>query len=251
MTRRREPTMLRPCAPPNKSHDFSDLLGQDRASVSSAPFADRRAAGVELAARLAHYGRRTDVLVLALPRGGVPVGHELAKALDAPLDVLLVRKLGVPGQRELAMGAIASGGVRVLNDDIVRWYDIPDSVIDAVAVEEQAEIERQEHAFRGEKPPLEIHNRVVILVDDGLATGSTLRAAVQAVRRLAPARVVVAVPVGAPESCREMGKVADEVVCARTPEHFTAVGMWYKDFSQTTDQEVAALLHDRATLPRH
>lgn len=206
------------------------------------PFRDRRHAGVELAARLGHFGDRNDVVVLALPRGGVPIAYEVARALGAPLDVFLVRKLGVPGHRELAMGAIASGGVRVLNDDVIAWYRIPEAVIDAAAREEQAELDRREATYRHGRPPVELRNRVVLLVDDGLATGSTMKAAVQAVQAHGPSRIVVAVPVGSPEVCRQLRDVADEVVCAQEPAHFAAVGQWYRDFSQTTDQEVGDLL---------
>jgi len=167
--------------------------------------------------------------------------------LEAPLDVFLVRKLGTPGHRELAMGAIASGGIRVLNDEVVRWYGIPEGAIDAVARDEQAELERREREYRRDRPPRDLGGRIVILVDDGLATGSTMRAAVEAVRRQNPARVVVAVPVAAAETCREFQGVADEIVCAKTPEPFSAVGQWYLDFSQTTDDEVRALLENAAT----
>jgi predicted phosphoribosyltransferase len=182
--------------------------------------------------------------VLALPRGGVPVAYEVARALHAPLDVFLVRKLGVPGHRELAMGAIASGDVRVLNEDVVRWYRIPEEVIDEVAREEQAELERRESVYRAGRSPVEVSDRVVVLVDDGLATGSSMKAAVRAVRARTPSRIVVAVPVGAPETCRELATIADEVVCARTPADFSAVGQWYRDFSQTTDDEVRQLLSE-------
>lgn len=209
------------------------------------PFADRREAGTELAARLHAYKDRDDVVVLGLPRGGVPVAYEVARALGAPLDVFLVRKLGVPGHRELAMGAIASGGVRILNDDVVGWYGVPASVIDEVALEEQAELDRRERAYRDGREPISLQGRIVLLIDDGLATGSTMKAAVQAVRAHAPARIVVAVPVGAPETCREFAAVADDIVCARTPEPFSAVGQWYRDFSQTSDAEVRELLHER------
>ncbi|HJR59676.1 MAG TPA: phosphoribosyltransferase [Vicinamibacterales bacterium] len=204
-------------------------------------FQDRRAAGVELAARLDAY-RGDDVVVLALPRGGVPVAYEVAKALQAPLDIFLVRKLGVPGHRELAMGAIASGGVRVLNDDVVEWYGITPALIDAVTAEEQVELQRREQAYRGERPALRLDGRTVILVDDGLATGSTMKAAVQAVRAYSPRRILVAVPVGAPETCRALSGMADEVICARTPVPFSAVGLWYRDFGQTSDEEVSELL---------
>ena len=206
------------------------------------PFRDRREAGRVLASRLKTYAGRDDVVVLALPRGGVPVAYEVASALGAPLDVFLVRKLGTPGHRELAMGAIASGGVRVLNDDVVRWYGISESAIESVAREEAAELERRERAYRDGRPAPELTNRSVILVDDGLATGSTMRAGAQAVRLHRPARVVVAVPVGARQTCSEIAAVADEVICARMPEPFTAVGQWYLDFDQTDDDEVRDLL---------
>ena len=206
------------------------------------PFADRVDAGRELAGRLSAYAGRTDVVVLALPRGGVPVAAEVADALHAPLDVYLVRKLGAPGQRELAMGAIASGGVRVVNDDVVRWLRITPEQIDRVAAEEAIELERREAAYRNGRGPADLTGRVVILVDDGLATGSTMRAAVQSVRLRGPSRVVAAVPVGAPSTCQELGAVADEVICARMPEPFSAVGQWYLDFEQTSDDEVRELL---------
>jgi predicted phosphoribosyltransferase len=209
------------------------------------PFANRREAGLELARQLEHFAGRTDIVVLALPRGGVPVAYEVARALGAPLDVFLVRKLGLPGHRELAMGAIASGGVRVLNNDVVAWYRIPDVIIDEAAREEQAELERRERLYREGQPPVELAGRVVLLIDDGLATGSTMKAAVQAVRARAPSRIVVAVPVGAPDTCQEFQTIADEVVCARIPQRFNAVGQWYRDFSQTSDQEVRQLLHER------
>jgi len=206
------------------------------------PFRDRREAGRVLASLLKTFAGRDDVVVLALPRGGVPVAYEVASALGAPLDVFLVRKLGTPGHRELAMGAIASGGVRVLNDDVVRWYGISESAIESVAREEAAELERRERAYRDGRPAPELTNRSVILVDDGLATGSTMRAGAQAVRLHRPARVVVAVPVGARQTCSEIAAVADEVICARMPEPFTAVGQWYLNFDQTDDDEVRELL---------
>ncbi len=181
--------------------------------------------------------------MLGLPRGGVPVAYEVARALGALLDVFLVRKLGLPEHRELAMGAIASGGVRVLNDDVVAWYGIPPAVIDAVASEERKELERRERVYRSDRPPIDLRGRIVLLVDDGLATGSTMKAAVQAVRTHGPAKVVVAVPVGASDTGRELADVADEIVCARTPARFAAVGQWYRDFSQTSDDEVRELLH--------
>jgi putative phosphoribosyl transferase len=209
-------------------------------------FANRRDAGVELASKLRQYAGRTDVVVLALPRGGVPVAFEVAEALDAPLDIFLVRKLGLPGHPELAMGAIASGGVRVLNQDVVNWYGVPDRAIEAVAREEQAELERREREYRQGRPLVDLRGRIVILVDDGLATGSTMKAAVQAARQHGPAQVVVAVPVGAPSTCEELANITDETVCAHTPEPFSAVGQWYHDFSQTTDEEVRELLEQHA-----
>jgi predicted phosphoribosyltransferase len=209
-------------------------------------FRDRFDAGRVLAEHLRRYANRPDVLVLALPRGGVPVGFEVARALNASLDVFLVRKLGVPGHEELAMGAIASGGVRVLNDEVVRVLRIPEEVIDEVAAEEQRELGRREREYRGDRPPPDVRGRVVTLVDDGLATGSTMRAAVAALRQRGPARIVVAVPVGAAETCAELQDEADEVVCAQAPEPFYAVGLWYEDFAQTTDEEVHDLLQRAA-----
>jgi len=219
------------------------------ASDEERPFDDRRAAGRALVGLLQRYTERHDVLVLALPRGGVPVAVEVARALGAPLDLFLVRKLGTPGHRELAMGAIASGGVRVLNDDVVRWYGMTAADIETVAREEQRELERREAAYRGGRAPVPVEGRTVILIDDGLATGSTMRAAVQAVRLRNPARVVVAVPVGAPQTCEELSASADEVVCARMPEAFAAVGQWYVDFDQTSDEEVRQLLREHARTP--
>jgi len=215
-------------------------------SSSVRPFADRREAGREVASMLRKYAGRDDVVVLALPRGGVPVAFEIAEAIDAPLDIFVVRKLGMPGHPEYAMGAIASGGIRVISDDVIRWYGISPAAIDAVAREELAELERREREYRRGRPMTDLHGRTAILVDDGLATGSTMRAAVQAVRALGPARVVVAVPVGAPSTCEEFTDITDETVCARTPEPFSAVGLWYRDFSQTTDDEVRTLLEEHA-----
>lgn len=209
-------------------------------------FRNRIEAGERLAERLAAYAGRSDVLVLALPRGGVPVAFELARALDAPLDVFVVRKLGVPGREELAMGAIASGGIRVLNDDVVRALRIPDRVIEAVTSRELRELRWRERSYRGNRPPLEIDNRIVILADDGMATGSTMRAAIEALRRLAPTHIIVAVPTAAQAAYAEIRLVADECICSVMPDPFYAVGIWYDDFSQTTDEEVRDLL-ERAT----
>jgi len=209
-------------------------------------FRDRADAGRQLAKELTAYAGRPDVRVLGLPRGGVPVAFEVARALGAPLDVFLVRKLGVPGREELAMGALATGGVRVLNDDVVRNLAIPDQVIDAAAEKELQELTRRERAYRDDRPPPDVAGRTVLLVDDGLATGSTMRAAVAALRKLDPARIVVAVPVGAAEICAGLREEADETVCARTPEPFHAVGLWYDDFTQTTDEEVRDLLERAA-----
>jgi putative phosphoribosyl transferase len=215
-------------------------------------FRDRSEAGKYLATRLLKYKNRPDVLVLALPRGGVPVAFEVAKALHAPLDIFLVRKLGVPGHEELAMGAIATGGVRVLNEEIVDQLSIPSRVIDSVAAKELEELRRREIAYRGDRPEPDVKGKTVILVDDGLATGSTVRAAAKALRQQGPARIVVAVPVSAPETCDEYRIGVDEIVCAVTPEPFYGVGLWYRDFSQTTDEEVRELLERaRAEQERH
>src|ERR1700716_3078342 len=210
-------------------------------------FRDRREAGRLLAEKLAPYANRPDVLVLALPRGGVPVAYEVARALGAPLDVFVVRKLGVPGYEELAMGAVATGGVRVLNDQIVDRLGIPDHLIEAVAPREQQELSRRERLYRGGRPPPNIRGGTVILVDDGLATGATMHAAIQALRQQQPARIVVAVPTASPETCEEMRAEVDDVICAITPEPFHAVGLWYQDFTQTTDEEVQDLLTQRDT----
>ncbi|HSO76634.1 MAG TPA: phosphoribosyltransferase [Blastocatellia bacterium] len=205
-------------------------------------FVNRTEAGKLLATRLTRYGGRRDTLVMALPRGGVPVAFEIARALCAPIDVFLVRKLGLPGQEELAMGAIASGGVKVLNRDVVGYLNIPEMTINAVARKEQQELERRERLYRGDSPPAEVRGKTVILVDDGLATGSTMRAAIAALKDLGPDRIVVAVPVAPPSTINELFREVDEVVCILTPEDFRGVGRWYQDFSQTTDQEVRSLL---------
>ena len=205
-------------------------------------FRNRTDAGRQLAEKLAAYANRPDVLVLALPRGGVPVAFELARAFGAPLDVFLVRKLGVPGYEELAMGAVATGGVRVLNDEIVRGLGISEHEIDAVVARELRELSRRDRLYRGDRPPSDVAGRTVILVDDGLATGATMRAAVQALRQQQPGRIVAAVPTASPDTCQVLKAEADDVICAITPEPFFAVGHWYDDFTQTTDDEVRELL---------
>lgn len=205
-------------------------------------FLDRRDAGRRLAEKIAGYSNRPDVLVLALPRGGVPVAYEVARVLNAPLDVFVVRKLGVPGYEELAMGAVATGGVRVLNNEVVEGLGIPAPMIDAVATRERQELARRERLYRDDRPQPEVRGRTVILVDDGLATGATMYAAIEALRQQGPARIVVAVPTASPDTCEEMKSKADEVICAITPEPFHAVGRWYQEFSQTTDEEVRELL---------
>ncbi|HEX6270649.1 MAG TPA: phosphoribosyltransferase [Anaerolineales bacterium] len=207
-------------------------------------FRDRRDAGRKLAEELSAYAGRSDVIVLALPRGGVPVAYEVALALGAPLDIFIVRKLGLPGHEELAIGAIASGGVRVLNDDIVRALSIPERVIDAVAERELQELGRRERTYRGDRPAPEVRGHTVILIDDGLATGASMRAAVAGLRAQGPAQIVVAVPTAAPETCAALEPEVDEIVCAMTPEPFYGVGRWYEDFSQTTDEEVRLLLEE-------
>jgi erythromycin esterase-like protein/predicted phosphoribosyltransferase len=219
----------------------------DTKSEQAAPglFRDRREAGRLLSRKLSGYANHPDVIVLALPRGGVPVAYEVARALGAPLDVFVVRKLGVPGYEEVAMGAVASRGVRVLNDQLVRRLGIPNHLIDAVAEQELQELARREHLYRGGRPPPDVGGRTVILVDDGLATGATMRAAVEALRHLQPDRIVVAVPTASPETCEEMKAVADDVICAITPEPFHAVGLWYQDFEQTTDEGVRNLLAEQ------
>jgi putative phosphoribosyl transferase len=205
-------------------------------------FADRYEAGRRLAESLQGYSGRGDVLVVALPRGGVPVGFEVARALRAPLDVMQVRKLGVPGHEELAMGAIASGGVRIVSENVVEALGIPDRVIATVAAAEAQELERRERIYREGRHFPDVRGRTVILVDDGLATGSTMRAAAAALRSLGAARLVAAVPVAPKDTCDSLGEVVDDVVCAATPERFLAVGEWYEDFSQTSDEEVSDLL---------
>src|SRR3981189_1608052 len=210
-------------------------------------FRDRRDAGRLLAEKLAAYANRPDALVLALPRGGVPVAYEVARALGAPRGVFVVRKHGVPGYEELAMGAVATGGVRVLNDQLVERLGIPEHIIDAVAARERRELARRERHYRDGRPPPGVRGRTVILVDDGLATGATMHAAIRALRQQQPARIVVAVPTASPETCEAMRAEVDDVVCAITPEPFHAVGLWNQDFSQTTDEEVRDLLARRDT----
>lgn len=206
-------------------------------------FTDRIEAGRMLAKKLNAYADRDDVIVLALPRGGVPVGFEVAKALGVPLDLFLVRKLGVPGYEELAMGAIASGGVRVLNYDVVRSLLIPEAIIDRVAAKEQLELGRRERLYRGSNEQLDVRGLTVIVVDDGLATGSTMRAAVSALKQLGPNKIIVAAPVAAHETCESFKAEVDSTcVCVMSPEPFDGVGRWYRDFSQTTDEEVISLL---------
>jgi putative phosphoribosyl transferase len=205
-------------------------------------FRDRAHAGVELADRLRSYAGRRNTVVLGLPRGGVPVAFEVARELDAPLDVFVVRKLGLPGQEELAMGAIASGGVRVLNDEVIGALGIDDETIARAAAAEGGELQRRERLYRGERGPVEVGGRTVILVDDGLATGSTMRAAALAVRAQEPERLVVAVPVAAKDACEKIRAEVDEVVCPLTPEPFAAIGLWYEDFTPTSDEEVRELL---------
>src|SRR5688500_13823282 len=206
-------------------------------------FHDRPDAGRALAADLAPYAGRPDLVVLALPRGGVPVAYEVACALGAPLDVFLVRKLGLPGHEEFAMGAIASGGIRLINEDVVREFGVTDAEIAAVSAAEEQELERRERQYRRDRPTPRIAGRTIILVDDGLATGSTLHAAVLALRQENPAHILIAVPVAAAVTCDEFRNLVDDIVCAETPSSFHAVGLWYEDFSQTTDEEVQELLN--------
>jgi putative phosphoribosyl transferase len=208
----------------------------------TARFRDRREAGRRLAGELRAYANRSDVIVLALPRGGVPIGYEIATALNAPLDVFVVRKLGLPWHEELAMGALASGGVRVLDRELMRVAHVSEDDLNRVVAVEQIELERRERQYRGNRPFPELFGMTVILVDDGLATGSTMRAAIDALRQESPARLVVAVPVAAPDICDSLRQIVDEIICAETPEPFRAVGMWYDDFSQTTDADVHDLL---------
>jgi putative phosphoribosyl transferase len=209
-------------------------------------FQNRSDAGRQLAARLAFYAGREDVLVLGLPRGGVPVAFEIAMALDVPLDVFIVRKLGLPGHEEFGIGAIATGDVRVVDEAVLRTYDVDAETLESITARERLELERREQLYRDDRPFPAIEDRVVILVDDGLATGSTMRAAIAALRRRRPSRIVVAVPVGARETCAAMARLAEDVVCLDTPDPFYAVGLWYDDFEQTDDAEVHELLERAA-----
>ncbi|MGI5991829.1 MAG: phosphoribosyltransferase [Methanosarcina sp.] len=212
-------------------------------------FNDRVDAGRKLAKDLLKYANRSDVLILALPRGGVPVAFEVAKELNVKMDVFIVRKLGVPGNEELAMGAIASDNIRVLNEDVVMSFQIPERVIDMVAENERKELERRERAYRGDRPKPEIEGSTVILIDDGLATGATMRAAAAALKTKNPAKIVIAVPTAAPDTCEIFRKEVDEIICLATPEPFYGVGAWYEDFSQTTDKEVCELLDKARKFP--
>lgn len=216
---------------------------------ATALFTDRADAGLRLAQALSDYAGRADTVVLGLPRGGVPVAAEVAKELRAPLDIFLVRKLGVPGHEELAMGAIASGGVRVLNDDVVKALHIPEAVIDQVAAREEQELNRREETYRNGRPAPQLTDRTVILVDDGLATGASMSAAVAGLRAQNPAQIVVAVPTAAPETCEQFEQRVDRIVCAETPQPFFGVGFWYENFTQTTDDEVRALLEAAEQMP--
>jgi putative phosphoribosyl transferase len=210
---------------------------------------DRSEAGQLLASKLKQYAKKSDVIILALPRGGVPVAYQVAKNLDLPLDIFIVRKLGVPGQEELAMGAIASGGVRVLNQDIIEALQIPISIIDSVARKEQAELERRENFYRPDSSRINVTNKTVILIDDGLATGATMRAAAEALLQQKAKKIIIAVPVAAESTCRELSYLVDEVICIITPEPFYGVGYWYDDFSQTSDNEVIELLRKSHGVP--
>lgn len=205
-------------------------------------FRDRTEAGRVLADRLAAYANYPDAMVLALPRGGVPVAFEVAETLNLPLDIFVVRKLGLPGHEEFAIGAIASGGARVLDQDLIRQLSLSDEIIEHIVAREQRELERRERTYRGQRPMLDVRDRIVIIVDDGLATGSSMRAAIAALRQKRPKKLIVAVPVGARMTCSELEALADEVICLETPENFSAVGLWYRDFSQITDEEVIDLL---------
>lgn len=212
-------------------------------------FKDRHDAGKQLAGRLSRYAGDTHAVVLALPRGGVPVAFEVAAALRFPLDVFLVRKLGVPGHEELAMGAVASGGIRVLNEEVIQSLSISEKQIAAVATQEEQELRRRQAAYRGDRPEPQIEGKTIILIDDGVATGASMRAAVAAIRKTGPTRIVVAVPTAASETCEAFGREVEEMICLHTPQPFYSVGQWYEDFSQTTDREVVDLLRRAGTGP--
>jgi predicted phosphoribosyltransferase len=216
--------------------------------VATPPFADRIDAGQKLAERLRHYANRDDVIVLGLPRGGVPVANEVAHALNAPLDIILVRKLGVPGHEELAMGAIATGGTIIINSEVLDALPGVERFLESVAAREKLELRRREEAYRGNRAPPEIKGKTVILIDDGLATGASMRAAVQALRAQRAGHIVVAVPVAPPETCETIRHEVDEVICLLTPEPFHAVSLWYRDMSQTTDEEVKSLLENSSAM---
>ena len=213
------------------------------------PFRDRRHAGEILSSKLKHLSGNKDIVVLGVPRGGVPVAFEVARSLSAALDVFVVRKIGLPGHEEFAIGAIASGGARVMNDEVIESLEVDQVLIDAVIEQEEKELERRERLYRGSRDPLDVRRKRVVLVDDGLATGSSMRAAIRAIRALSPERIIVAVPVGAPETCEALAVEADEVICGETPDPFYAVGLWYEDFSQTTDEEVRELLERASHAP--
>ncbi|MBD2197881.1 MULTISPECIES: phosphoribosyltransferase [Calothrix] len=214
----------------------------------SIKFRTRTEAGKLLARELTAYADCKDLLVLGLPRGGVPVAYEVAKALDAPLDICIVRKIGVPGHQELAMGAITSGGIRVLNSDVINSLAITSQTINQVAADEWQELQRRDRVYRGDRPPLNVKNRTVILVDDGIATGSTMLAAIALLKQQEPHRIVVAVPVAPPDTCEKISEKVDEVVCLKMPEQMYAVGVWYEDFSQTTDEEVRYFMSKQSQL---
>jgi putative phosphoribosyl transferase len=206
-------------------------------------FPDRKEAGCELVKSLSRYADRPDVIVVGVPRGGIPVAFEVATKLNVPLDVILLRKLGVPYQEELAFGAVASGGVRVLDQEIVEAAQISDSEIELIAARERKELERRERAYRGERLPLDVRGKTVIVVDDGIATGSSIRAGIRALRKMNPARLVIAVPVAPASTCRRLEHEVDELVCLQAPSSFVAIGVFYDDFSQVSDKEVTDLLH--------
>lgn len=218
-------------------------MSRPRSHHSTLLFRDRHDAGIKLAQKLQAYTQQLNTIVLGLPRGGIPVAYEVARILQLPLNVYVVRKLGVPGQEELAMGAIAPGGITYLNEALVKQLEIADDAIAHVIAQEQQELERREALYRGDRPALDLSHRTVLLVDDGLATGATMRAALRSLKQRSPQQIVIAVPVAAPDTCTSFQTEADAVFCAETPEPFRAVGLWYEDFGQTTDQEVCSLLH--------